>query len=206
MPSDIWPLVHAERKALADDLSALTPEQWQTPSLCAGWTVHDVLAHLTSGALMTPPKFLFRFASAGFNFDKFAAGQVAREGAGGPAATLAAFRAAAGRTSAPPGPKETWLGENLVHAEDIRRALGITRAYPPAAVSRVIRFHAGSEPLIHGKSRVAGLQLRATDTEFTIGTGQLVEGPAVSLMMATAGRSSALSELTGPGVDVLRSR
>src|SRR3954471_4681529 len=109
MAKNIWPTIHAERTALADDLSALSAEQWATPSLCAGWTVHDVLAHLLSAAKMTPPKFFATFAGAGFNFDKFAARGVAAEGAGGPAATLAAFRAAHDRTNSPPGPKETWL-------------------------------------------------------------------------------------------------
>jgi uncharacterized protein (TIGR03083 family) len=46
--SDIWPVVHAERRALAADLADLSPEQWQTPSLCAGWSVHDVLAHMVA--------------------------------------------------------------------------------------------------------------------------------------------------------------
>jgi uncharacterized protein (TIGR03083 family) len=206
MASDMWQTIKAERLALADDLAGLTPEQWATKTLCEEWTVHDVVAHLVSASKMTPPKFLASFLAAGFNFDRFAAKQVAREGAGGPAATLAALRANAGRTSAPPGPKATWLGENLVHGEDIRRVLGMTRAYPLDAVAQVIGFYQGSEPIVHGKSRLAGLQLRATDTQFTVGSGELVEGPAVSLMMAAAGRKSALAELSGPGVETLRGR
>jgi hypothetical protein len=59
-------------------------------------------------------------AAARFNFDQFAAKQVAVESAAGPAATLAAFRAAEPRQTAPPGPKETWLVEAFVHGEDIR--------------------------------------------------------------------------------------
>src|SRR4051794_24304538 len=102
----VWPTIHAERAALADDVAQLNDEQWRTPSLCSEWTVHDVLAHLVSAAKMTPPKFVGTFAGAGFNFDRFAGKQVAREGAGGPAATLAAFRSVEGRSSAPPGPKD----------------------------------------------------------------------------------------------------
>lgn len=206
MASDIWPIIHAERASLADDLANLTAEQWATPSLCTEWTVHEVLAHQLSAAKMTPPKFLGKFAAAGFSFNKFAGNQVATESAGGPTATLAAFRSAASRTSSPPGPKDTWIGEALVHGEDIRRPLGIKGSYPLDAVARVIAFYAKSNAIIGGKSRVAGVQLRATDTEFTVGVGPLVEGPAVSLMLAAAGRTSALDELTGPGVEILRSR
>jgi uncharacterized protein (TIGR03083 family) len=206
MAKDIWPTIHAERTALADDLSTLASEQWATPSLCTGWTVHDVLAHLLSAANMTPPKFFAKFAAAGFNFDKFTDKQVAVEGSDGPAATLAAFRAAHDRTTSPPGPKETWLGEAFVHGEDIRRPLGMSRDYPLPDVARALGFYTRSNAIIGGKKRVAGLTLEATDSDFTAGSGPLVEGPVVSLLLAASGRKAALDELSGPGLDTLRGR
>jgi uncharacterized protein (TIGR03083 family) len=204
--TDIWPTIHTERQALADDLAALSAEQWQSPSWCEHWTVHDVLAHLTSAAKMTPPKFVSRFASAGFTFDKFAGREVAREGSGGPAATLAEFRRVRSRSSAPPGPKDTWLGEAFVHGEDIRRPLGIAHDYPLPYVTRVIAMYAHSNAIIGGKSRVSGLELHATDTDFSVGAGPVVEGRAVDLMLAASGRKQALTGLTGPGVDTLAGR
>jgi uncharacterized protein (TIGR03083 family) len=57
-----WPVIHAEREALADDLAALTDEQWAMPSLCGDWTVRQVLAHMTATARMTPVKFFAAFA------------------------------------------------------------------------------------------------------------------------------------------------
>jgi uncharacterized protein (TIGR03083 family) len=206
MTDDIWPMIHAERQALADDLTGVTDAQWQTQSLCTDWTVHQVLAHLLSAAKMTPPKFATRFAAARFNFNRFAANQVALEAAGGPAATLAAFRAVRDRRSAPPGPKDTWLGEAFVHGEDIRRPLGIRRDYPPDGVVRAITLYANSNAIIGGKNRVAGLTLRATDTDFVLGSGPAAEGPAISLLLAASGRRSALAELSGPGVDTLLQR
>jgi uncharacterized protein (TIGR03083 family) len=206
MTESIWPTIHAERLALADDLADLTDEQWATQSLCSDWNVHQVLAHLLSAAKMTPPKFAAKFAAAGFNFDSFAAKQVAVEGEAGPAATLAAFRSAQLRTSAPPGPKDTWLGEAFVHGEDIRRPLGIPHAYPLPEVVRAVAFYAKSNAIIGGRNRIAGLTLKATDTDFAVGSGPLVEGPAVSLLLAASGRNSALNELSGPGVPTLRQR
>ena len=203
MNDSIWPTIHAERRALADDLVGLTPEQWATQSLCTEWDVHQVLAHLLSAAKMTPPKFFARFATAGFNFDRFAAKQVAVEGAAGPAATLAAFRAAEPRQTAPPGPKETWLGEAFVHGEDIRRPLGIPHTYPLPDVARAVAFYARSNTIIGGKTRVAGVTLKATDTELTVGSGPVAEGPAISLLLVASGRMSALGELSGPGVQLL---
>ena len=123
-------MVHAERRALADDLADLTPEQWHTPSLCAGWSVHDVLAHMVATAKETPRRFLAGMVRSGFRISRLTEKRIAEERAGGPAATLAAFRAVETATSAPPGPKLSWLGEALVHAEDIRRPLGIAARVP----------------------------------------------------------------------------
>ena len=206
MSDDIWPAVHAERRALADDLEGLTPEQWQTPSLCTGWTVHDVLAHMVATAKETPPRFLIGMITSGFRISRMAEKRIAEERAGGPAATLAAFRAVETATSAPPGPTLSWLGEALVHAEDIRRPLGIRRSYPVDAVTRVTDFYAGSNVLIGGRRRVTGVTLKATDADWSHGTGPLVEGPAAALMLATTGRKAALADLRGPGVEILRSR
>lgn len=206
MSDDIWPTIHAERRALADDLAGLRAEQWATPSLCSGWTVHEVLAHLLATAKMTPPKFLARMAAARFSFRRFSDRQVALESAGGPEATLAAFRAVVDRTSAPPGPKATWLGEAFVHGEDIRRPLGITHVYPASEVARALAFYAGSNALIGGKRRLAGVTLRATDADVSQGSGPVVEGPAVSLLLAATGRRPALDDLSGPGLELLRSR
>lgn len=206
MAADIWPTIHAEREALIADLEELEPEKWKTATACGHWNVHQVFGHLVSLAKMTPPKFLLSMAGSGFNFGKYAEKGVAAETAGGPARTLAAMKAAKNQTNAPPGPKETWLGEHFVHGEDIRRALGIKRDYPLDQVARTLVFYSGSEPIIHGKSRVAGLTLRATDADVTIGTGPTVEGTVMDLLIATSGRKSALDELTGDGVATLRDR
>ena len=204
--TDIWPLVHAERAALADDLANLTADQWKTPSLCAGWSVQDVLAHQVGSANMNPPKFLLKMAGAGFTFAKFADREIAEQSKGGPEATLERFRASKDRTSAPPGPKVTWLGEAIVHSEDIRRPLGIKREYPVDAVLQALDFYKSSNLLIGAKSRIAGLTLKATDADWSTGSGPLVEGPAISLVMAATGRKSAIDDLSGDGVETLRSR
>jgi len=168
--TEIWPTIHAERRALAHDLDALTPEQWMTASLCEGWTVHDVLAHLLVLAGMTPLRFVTRFAGARFNFARYAEQGITREQRPEPRQTLAAFRARQDRTTAPPGPPETWIGEHLVHGEDIRRPVGITRSYPMAAVIRTLDLYQRSQPIIGGRDRVAGLTLRATDADHSVGS------------------------------------
>src|SRR5258707_229507 len=120
-----WPTIHAERAALAADLAAVPDERWTTPSLCGQWTVREVLAHMTAAAVQTPPKFFAKMLAAGLRFQKMAARDVDRNLGAGPKETLARFKAHINDTTAPPGPVITWLGETIVHGEDIRRPLGI---------------------------------------------------------------------------------
>ncbi len=204
--TEIWPTIHAERKALAADLRDLSGEDWARPSLCSGWTVRDVLAHMTSAAKLTPPAFFGKMIGSGFSFGKAQEKGVAAERGASPADTLANFEAVVTSVKHPPGPTQTWLGETIVHSEDIRRALGIQHAYPADALVTVADFYKGSNLLIGSKNRIAGLTLRATDVEWTTGTGPEVSGPILSLVMAMTGRKAADDDLTGEGVATLRSR
>jgi uncharacterized protein (TIGR03083 family) len=119
---------------------------------------------------------------------------------------MAAFRTAEPRETAPPGPKATWLGEAFVHGEDIRRPLGIHREYPLDEVTRALAFYAGSNTVIGGKNRVAGVTMQPSDIDFSLGTGPTVRGPAIALLLAATGRKSALDELSGAGVSTLAGR
>lgn len=203
---DIWPVVHGERKALAADLKPLDAQRWSTPSLCSDWTVRDVLAHMTATASMTPASFFGKLASSGFSFGKVQAKGIASTLGGSPAQTLASFEAASDSTGRPPGPPDTILGETLVHSEDIRRPLGLARQYPMEALVETADFFKRSNLLIGTKRRIAGLTLRATDTDWSSGTGPEVRGTMLDLLMAMTGRKAAAATLTGDGADTLRSR
>ena len=101
---------------------------------------------------------------------------------------------------------DSWLGETIVHAEDIRRPLGIRHHYPLGAVIRIADFYKGSNMLIGTKRRIAGLTLRATDADWSYGTGPEVSGPMLSLLLAMTGRKDSLTDLSGDGITVLRER
>ena len=201
-----WPLIHTEREALAADLATLTGDQWATRSLCADWTVRDVLGHMTATAKMTPPKFFAGLAGAGFRFNAMNAKNVAREATPRSSDGLAEFRRHLKDTTHPPGPTEAMLGEAVIHSADIRRPLGMSREYPVEALTRVADFFKGSNLLIGAKRRIAGLTLRSTDTDWSTGSGPEVTGPQLSLVLAMTGRSAALPDLSGDGLSTLRSR
>lgn len=204
--TSIWPAVDRERASLHGDLSSLGDERWETESLCRGWSVRDVLAHLSATARMSPGGFLSGMVAAGFRFDRLQDRGIASERGASPEETLARFERIVTSRRRPPGPAETMLGEVLVHSEDIRRPLRLTHDYDLEAAARAARFFAGSNLLIGSKRRIAGVTLRATDTDFTHGDGPLASGPMMSLLLAMTGRRAALADLEGDGVAVLSSR
>jgi uncharacterized protein (TIGR03083 family) len=203
---DTWSPIHAERAALAADLASLDDEQWTTPSLCAGLTVREVLAHLTASASLNGPRWLAGVIRCRFDFDAQVAMRLAEQLGSSPAETHARFEQVVTSTTSPPLPKLAMLGETIVHAEDIRRPLGLRRDYPIDVVTTVAGYYRGTDQVVVAKGRVRGLCLTATDGPFTTGSGPLVSGRTIALVMAMTGRATFCDELTGDGVATLRDR
>ena len=206
MSGNTWALIHTERQNLIIDVENLTADQWNTPSLCDSWNVHQMLGHVVALTKQTPPKFFGKFAAAGFKFDRFAARDVARESSGTPEQTLAEFITHVEDTTAPPGPLDSWIGEIVVHSADIRRPLGISYTPPVTTSRRVADFYKNSNLLIGAKKRIAGIRLVATDIDWAHGSGPEVRGPILSLIQAMTGRGVALGDLAGDGVPLLGGR
>ncbi|TDC97621.1 maleylpyruvate isomerase family mycothiol-dependent enzyme [Actinomadura sp. 7K507] len=202
----VWPLIHTERAALAADLANLTDEQWATPSLCTGLTVRQVLAHLTAAASLTPVRWLAGVIRCRFDFDKQVAMRLTEQMGATPADTLERFRRVVTSTTKPPLPTTAMFGETIVHGEDIRRPLGIRRAYPIETLTRVAEYYQSSDLVVLAKGRIRGLRLVAADGPFTAGSGPLVSGTTLALTMAMTGRTTYCDELEGDGVAILRDR
>jgi uncharacterized protein (TIGR03083 family) len=203
--SGIWSAIHGERRALATDLEGIGADQWLTPSFCSEWTIRDVLSHMTALANVTPATFFPKLLSSGLNVGRMQQKEIALARGASPSDTLAAFRAVL-TSKYPPGIPTTMLGETLVHAEDIRRPLGIGHTYPINAAVRVADLFKDSNRFIGAKRRIAGLQLLATDTDWSYGSGPEVSGPIMMLVLAMTGRKAVLGELAGDGVPQLRGR
>jgi uncharacterized protein (TIGR03083 family) len=203
---DIWTVVFGERKALAADLKSLDESQWTITSLCTDWTVRDMVAHITATAKITPVTFFPKMLMSGFSLPRLQAKDISVERGTSPADTLARFEAVEKSVKRPPGPADTMLSETIVHCEDIRRPLGIHHDYPVEAVVQVADFYKNSNLIIGTKRRIDGLSLRATDTDWSHGSGPEVAGPMLDLLMAMTGRKPAASQLTGEGVTTLQAR
>ena len=204
---EAWPAIASERKSLVPALADLPAEAWNRPSLCAGWSVRDVVAHLVATARMTPPAFVGKMARARFRFDEMSRREIERITAGASDRELVdSFAALTEARTAPPGPAMSWLGETIVHGEDIFRALGPYREHPREHLVAVADFYASSNLLIGTKRRIEGVRLRTTDADWAHGTGPEASGRMVALVMAMTGRAAALDDLTGEGVSTLRER
>ncbi|MBJ7451261.1 MAG: maleylpyruvate isomerase family mycothiol-dependent enzyme, partial [Blastococcus sp.] len=177
---------------------------WEEQSLCEGWTVHDVAAHLVDTARTTRLGFVAGLARARFDFHRQNARGVQRRRGASPQETLERLRRVASRRSTPPAPLDSRLVEQVVHGEDIRRPLGITHSYPQEAVLRSLRLQARTSEAFGGaRELVSGVRLTATDADVAIGEGPDVTGPALSLLLAVSGRRVALADLDGPGLPAL---
>lgn len=199
-----WAFVHAERRALADDLDRLSPEQWGTPSLCPGWTVHDVVAHMVDSAKTTRLGFLSRMVVARGDFDRDNETGIARERFADPKRTLDAFRGVIDRTSTPPAPLVTRVVEQILHGEDIRRPLGIEHEYPSDQLVSALQYLLRTSVQVGGaRERADGLRLAATDADVLSGDGDEVRGTVSTLLVAISGRPVAPGELHGPAADRL---
>jgi uncharacterized protein (TIGR03083 family) len=202
----LWSAAHAERAALADDLAGLDDAQWAQPTLCGQWDVEEVVAHLTAAASIGPLRWFASVLGTRFDFDLHNARRLAEHRGATPVETLERFRRVITSTTAPLGPTAAWLGEVIVHAQDIRRPLGLVHSPPVDAVTPVASFFARRDFTVAGRSAIEGLRLEATDGSFATGAGPLVSGTTLALTMAMAGRRVYCDDLVGPGVPELRAR
>jgi uncharacterized protein (TIGR03083 family) len=202
----LWALAHAERAALADDLAGLSAEQWRHRTLCDEWDAEEVVAHLTAAASLTQGKWLRSMLGARFRPHVHNRRRLEEQRGDTPAETVDRFRAVINSTTAPSAHVPAYLGEVVVHSQDIRRPLGLTRVPSVDALTPVAEFFARRNFAVPSSSRAAELQLRADDGPFTTGSGPLVTGSTLALVMSMAGRSAYIDDLDGPGVQLLRTR
>jgi uncharacterized protein (TIGR03083 family) len=197
-------MARAERADLHTFLTTLTPQQWDTPSLCSRWSVKDVVAHVISYEELGTMGLIKRFVKGRIvranevGVDEFAALSPQE---------LLEFL---GNHLTPKGLTAGFGGmiafvDGMIHHQDIRRALGQPRTIPADRLGRVLGLVPGNPRLGAGR-RIRGLRLRATDIDWTHGRGPEVSGPGEALLMAMAGRPAAVADLAGPGLGTLAAR
>jgi uncharacterized protein (TIGR03083 family) len=198
-----WDMARAERDEFVELARGLTPEQWQMPSLCEGWSVRDVVIHAGYdggwGALLL-------LARSGFSVHRMNETVLDRNRSrtnDSLVATLADL--SFDRVSARILGCGNCLRAMMIHQQDARRPLGLTRTIAEERLRAVLGFvtkRAGSGNL-GSASRARGLRLTATDIDWTLGSGPEVRGNGEAILMAICGRRAALADLEGDGVRIL---
>ena len=185
---EIWRCVDDQRIELAALLGGLNSEQWMAQSLCDGWRVRDVAAHLTHSH-MHPVRAIVEAAKSGFRFDSMIR-RLGREDRRSQAQIATALRGMAGSRKRVPGTSvQQPLIELLVHGQDITVPLGIDWPMPlDGAREAAQKLHGMTFPL-NGQRHLAGVRLVATDVEFAAGEGREVHVPIGDIVMILAGRA-----------------
>jgi uncharacterized protein (TIGR03083 family) len=196
----VWRYVESQRLDLADLLDGLSPEQWEHPSLCPGWTVRDVAAHVISSPQARLLPTLGAFARHRGDLDRMILAEGKHWGRAAPVDIVAQYRRYAGSRKHPVG-TTYWepLLDVLVHGQDIAVPLGIPRTMPiPAAAAAATRVWSKAFPF-KARRRLRGLRLEATDSGWSAGDGALVRGPIEAILVVLTGRPHGLARLTGEG-------
>jgi uncharacterized protein (TIGR03083 family) len=203
----VFAAVADERRRIASLLDGLDAPQLATPSLCAGWDVKTVGAHIVSTVMDGTPAFLRRGIRQGSMAR--AIDELARHRARQPAAeVVASLHRCADRRISPPlfGPVDP-LADVLVHGGDIRIPLGLPFTPDPQLAATALDFLTGPWPFgFVPVGRLRGISLRANDVRRGWRRGAEIRGPAAALMMGVSGRVALLHLLEGPGLPLLRQR
>jgi uncharacterized protein (TIGR03083 family) len=189
---EVWAEIDAQRAGLADVLEPLTPEQWTSASLCEGWRVRDVAAHLTHSH-MAPGKAMIEAIKSGFRFDPMIR-RLGIEDSRSQAQIVAALRVMVGsRRKVPMTSDRDPLMDILVHTQDITVPLGIDRPMPTDAAVEVAHHLWRMRFPMQPARRLHGVRLIATDADFAVGEGTgdgtVVREPIRDVVMILAGRA-----------------
>lgn len=203
-PDTAWRHTHEQRRALRDLLVSLEPDEWAAASLCEGWTVRDVAAHVISVPQMTWGPFLGACVRGAFWLPRIGRLEGQRRGRAAVDDILDQYvRFDGSRVSTPFTGHLEPLIDVLVHGQDIARPLGRTFDVPPeaaaAAATRALQIG-----VFFGRPRLGGVRLVATDVDWSNGAGAEVRAPMRELLLLSTGRAAVGSLVEGAGRDRVR--
>ncbi len=207
MTPDVRAEIAANRRELADVLDGIPADSWNAPSLCAGWRVREVVAHITMPFRYSTGRFLTELARSGMRFHHMSDRCAHRDANLSIADLVAAVRDNATNPWRPPGGGfEGALIHDVIHGLDITVPLDIDRPIPPDRMRTVLDGVTKPGPRKHFGVDLTGIELRADDLDWSFGTGTTVSGPARELALVLCGRPVPAGRLAGAAAGRLRGR
>lgn len=186
--------------ALADLLDTLPDAQWNTPSLCADWRVREVVARLTMPVRYSPAQFGIELRDCDGDFTLLS-NRLASRDAALPASDLVGnLRDETMHRWSPPGGGPIGaLNHVVIHGLDITVPLGVSRRSPDDTLRAVLDDLTRGGTHAHFGFDVDGLSLRATDMDWSFGSGTPVTGAAEHLALLVCGRQLPADRIDGDG-------
>ncbi|GAB3159323.1 maleylpyruvate isomerase family mycothiol-dependent enzyme [Amycolatopsis stemonae] len=205
----MWAGIEQARLRLADLVDGLPAEDWERPSLCEGWRVRDVVAHVAGNARFGVGDWLREAVRARGSFNRMILDSGRRLGAEPTSETVARLREFAASRKVPPAPgagADSTIMDVLTHTQDVALALGREPEIPPedavAGLGSLWKLRFPFNP----RKQLAGLRLVAEDADWAVGTGPEVRGKASAFLLLLTNRPAAYARLTGPGLDLAREK
>jgi uncharacterized protein (TIGR03083 family) len=195
---DLQPAVATEFLALADLLSSASDAEWETPSLCEGWRVREVIAHLTMAARYSEEEFMAELKRCQFDFTRLS-NEIAGRDAELPVAELVAnLRTDAMHHWTPPGGGYRGaLNHVVIHGLDITVPLGAPRRSPDETIRVVLDDLTQGGGHAHFGIDIEGRSLCANDVDWRYGSGPALSGTAEDLALVICGRTVRDGRLEG---------
>ena len=197
-PAGLADAIAAERRELAGLLGSLPPGAWDEPTLCDGWRVREVVAHMTMPFRYSAARFALELARSRGNVNRMADRCARRDAAASAAELTAALRDNAKHPWKPPGGGLVGaLTHDVIHGLDITVALGIDRKVPAGRLAIVLDSVTAARSLKFFGALLSGIQLQADDTAWSFGSGTPVTGAAQDLALVVCGRRLPAGRLDG---------
>jgi uncharacterized protein (TIGR03083 family) len=195
----IQDMIAAQRGELAAVLDALPASGWDEPTLCAGWRVREVVAHVTMPFRYSGRRFALELVKSRGRFNEMADRVALRDAARmSPAELAEAVRSNVGHPWRPPGGGfEGALAHDVIHGLDITVPLGLAFAIPEERLRRVLPVSAADKTVTFFGADLAGIEFRARDMDWTLGAGTPLTGAAADLLLAMCGRKLPAGRLEG---------
>ncbi len=187
--SEVRAMIAAERRDLADVLGGLPDRSWDMPTLCSGWRVREVVAHMTMPFRYSTLRFVAEIARSGGRFHRMADRCARRDASMEPDEFVSVLRDNATYPWKPPGGGfEGALTHDVVHGLDITVPLGIGRRVPEDRLRTVLVGLSTPKTLKYFGADLDGVELRADDVDWSFGAGTPLSGTAQDLLLVLCGR------------------
>jgi uncharacterized protein (TIGR03083 family) len=186
---ELRPMIGAAYAALADLLDALPAAAWDTPSLCEGWRVREVVAHMTMAARYDEAAFMAELRESDFDFTRLSNRVASRDGALPTDELVSNLRSDVMRHWTPPGGGvHGALNHAVIHSLDVTAPLGRPRCSSDAAMHVVLDDLTGGGIHSHFGTDISGQRFEATDLDWSYGSGPALRGPAEGIAAHLCGR------------------